>query len=181
MRRDVRAAMRLALSCGLLFVAGAASAHDGPPYPIVSNQVAGAYRISIWTDPDTTDDGTAGGQFWVMIDPVAGGSVSAQVSFRVTIRPLDRSGFPHTATALPVNGGRLSESLAPSNGESIDTTGGPVMISVCPSLSPSLNASSPCRATTVYVPASVTPTLPSASENTSGSFTITLSAGSIEI
>jgi hypothetical protein len=104
MRRDDRAAVRLVLSCGLLFIAGAASAHDGPPYPIVSNQVLGAYRISVWTDPDTTDDGTAGGQFWVMIDPVsAGDSVLAQVTTRVTIRPLDRAGSPQTATALPVS------------------------------------------------------------------------------
>ena len=60
MRHDDRAVVRLVLSCGLLFIARAASAHDGPPYPIVSNQVLGAYRISVWTDPDTTDDGTAG-------------------------------------------------------------------------------------------------------------------------
>jgi hypothetical protein len=99
------ATVRLVLWCGLLFIAGAASAHDGPPYPIVSNQVLGAYRISLWTDPDTTDDGTAGGQFWVMIDPLAaGGSVSAQVTTRITIRPLDRSGSPQSAAALPVSG-----------------------------------------------------------------------------
>ena len=104
MRRHDRAGVTFVLSCGLLLCASAAAAHDGPPYPIVSNQVLGAYRISVWTDPDTTDDGTAGGQFWVMIDSAAGDSVSAQVTTRITIRPLDRSGSPHTAAALPVGG-----------------------------------------------------------------------------
>jgi hypothetical protein len=105
MRRADRPAVRLVLSCGLLVIAGAAVAHDGPPYPIVSNQLLGAYRISLWTDPDTTDDGTAGGQFWVMIDPVAAGdSVSVQVTTRVTIRPLDRPGSSQTAPAVPVSG-----------------------------------------------------------------------------
>jgi len=32
-------------------------AHSGPPFPIVSSRVAGSYIISIWTDPDATDDG----------------------------------------------------------------------------------------------------------------------------
>jgi len=42
-----------------------AAAHSGPPFPIVADRVAGTYRVSIWTDPDATDDGSAGGQFWV--------------------------------------------------------------------------------------------------------------------
>jgi len=29
----------------------------------------GQYKISIWTDPDATDDGSAAGKFWVMVDP----------------------------------------------------------------------------------------------------------------
>jgi hypothetical protein len=88
-----------------LIIASAASAHDGPPYPIVSNHPLGMYRVSVWTDPDTTDDGTGGGQFWVMIDPArAGGEVSPELRALVTIRPLDRTGPPLTGAALPVNG-----------------------------------------------------------------------------
>ena len=57
--------------CALL--AGSPSgllAHDGPPFPIVSDRVAGSYQVDVWTDPDSTDDGSAGGQFWVMLEPV---------------------------------------------------------------------------------------------------------------
>jgi hypothetical protein len=105
MRRGHRGAVIALLTCRFLFVATVASSHGGPPYPIVSNQVAGAYRISVWTDPDTTDDGSAGGQFWVMIDPAAaGGSVAPQVNALVTIRPLDREGVPVTAPTLPMSG-----------------------------------------------------------------------------
>jgi hypothetical protein len=42
-------------------------AHSGPPFPIVTDAVRGPYTISIWTDPDATDDGSAGGQFWVVL------------------------------------------------------------------------------------------------------------------
>jgi hypothetical protein len=42
-------------------------AHSGPPFPIVTDAMRGPYMISIWTDPDATDDGSAGGQFWVVL------------------------------------------------------------------------------------------------------------------
>ena len=91
-------------ACGLL-VSRTACAHDGPPYPIVSNQVLGAFRVSVWTDPDTTDDDTAGGQFWVMIDPArTGDRLSSDVHADVTIRALDRPGPSLTARAAPVSG-----------------------------------------------------------------------------
>jgi hypothetical protein len=104
MTRSARSLVLFTLTCGLLLVAGVASAHDGPPYPIVSNQLLGRYRVSVWTDPDTTDNGSAGGQFWVMIDPArAGDVVPPDVQAVVTIRPLDRSGAPLTARAAFVN------------------------------------------------------------------------------
>jgi hypothetical protein len=104
MRRDGRTIVLVSLICNVLVAASAASAHDGPPYPIVSNQLLGRYRISVWTDPDTTDDNTAGGQFWVMIDPAhAGDSVPPEVQALVTVRPLDRTGAPSTAQATRVN------------------------------------------------------------------------------
>jgi hypothetical protein len=71
-----RSIVLVSLTCGFVLVASVASAHDGPPYPIVSNQLLGRYRISVWTDPDTTDDESAGGQFWVMIDPVRVGDAT---------------------------------------------------------------------------------------------------------
>ncbi len=78
-------------------------AHDGPPFPIVSDAVAGPYRISIWTDPDTTDDGTAGGPFWVVIEPVDGTvSLPAETRASVSIAPLDRPGPTRTGPTAPV-------------------------------------------------------------------------------
>jgi hypothetical protein len=82
------------------------AAHEGPPYPIVSDQISGAYSISVWTDPDTTDDGTARGQFWVTIAPAAGkAAIPAGTVAVVSIRPLDRDGPSREGRAAPVGGG----------------------------------------------------------------------------
>ena len=62
--------MRLALALVVVLALTARlGAHSGPPFPIVSSQIAGAYDIAIWTDPDATDDAVAGGQFWVVLKP----------------------------------------------------------------------------------------------------------------
>jgi hypothetical protein len=79
-----------------------AGAHDGPPFPIVSDAAAGRYLVSVWTDPDATDDESAGGQFWVRIAERQRGRVPAATRARVTIRPLDRSGPERAAAAMPV-------------------------------------------------------------------------------
>jgi hypothetical protein len=80
-------------------------AHDGPPFPIVSDREAGAYLVSIWTDPDTTDDGSAGGQFWVMMmERGSSASVPAGARVAVTATPHQRPGPVHTADAAPVGG-----------------------------------------------------------------------------
>jgi hypothetical protein len=102
----------LALGLGAamaLAVARPAAAHSGPPYPVVSNQTRGAYRISVWTDPDTTDDRTPGGQFWITIEPARpGAALPPGTRARVTIRPLDRAASPEAppedAEAMPVDG-----------------------------------------------------------------------------
>lgn len=80
-------------------------AHDGPPFPIVSNQTTGPYVISVWTDPDTTDDGTAEGKFWVMAKAAASEeAVPLATRATVTITPLDRQGTATTGTTEPVDG-----------------------------------------------------------------------------
>ena len=80
-------------------------AHDGPPFPIVSNQSAGPYSISVWTDPDTTDDGTAGGQFWVTLEAAGTAkTVPAGTIATVSIRPLDRAGPPREGRTSPLAG-----------------------------------------------------------------------------
>lgn len=80
-------------------------AHDGPPFPIVSDQLAGAYLVSVWTDPDATDDGTAGGQFWVQLRMAAAATVlppSTRAS--VGVGPVIRTAPMRTATTAPFEG-----------------------------------------------------------------------------
>jgi hypothetical protein len=77
-----------------------AQAHSGPPFPIVSDAVAGPYRVSIWTDPDTTDDGTPGGQFWVVIDPLDPAvRLPPDTRVRIAITPVGQSGPARTGRA----------------------------------------------------------------------------------
>ena len=91
---------------GVMAVAApAACAHDGPPYPIVSDRQVGPYLVSIWTDPDTTDDGSPGGQFWVQVDPLdQSRALPDGTQARVAIQPRDRNGPELQATAAPVRG-----------------------------------------------------------------------------
>jgi hypothetical protein len=93
----------LALAVSLTLPASAA-AHNGPPYPVVTQQAAGAYRLSLWTDPDATDDRSPGGQFWVVIEPGRDGAVPADTRARVAVRPLDRDAPFTEAAAMPVDG-----------------------------------------------------------------------------
>jgi hypothetical protein len=98
----------------LILVGGTlARAHSGPPFPIASDRVAGPYRISIWTDPDTTDDGRAAGQFWVELAAADGKTtVPAGTQATVSIRPLDREGASHEGGAEPVNGAVTRQFIA---------------------------------------------------------------------
>lgn len=80
-------------------------AHAGPPFPIVSNQVAGVYDVSIWTDPDSTGDGVAAGRFWVVIERAGGGGAApAATQVTVSVRPLDRPGPTRRGRAAPADG-----------------------------------------------------------------------------
>ena len=79
------------------------SAHTGPPFPIVSNKTEGAYEISVWTDPDSTDDGTAAGRFWVTVRPAAGTSPLPQATrVNVSLVSVDRPGETRAGAAPPI-------------------------------------------------------------------------------
>lgn len=100
--------MRTCLAAsGLIWVlalgSGDVHAHSGPPFPIVSDKLAGAYKVSVWTDPDATDNGSNGGQFWVMIEMADGSDPPPDTRAEVTIRPLDRSGAALSGRADPVD------------------------------------------------------------------------------
>lgn len=92
----------------VLAIAGSSAileAHSGPPFPIVSDQAVGPYVISIWSDPDTTDDGSAGGQFWVRIHAASKGqALPENTRAMVTITPVNREGPVHSASASPLRG-----------------------------------------------------------------------------
>ena len=96
--------------CGSLFAAAIAlaltatlRAHSGPPFPIVSSQIAGPYDIAIWTDPDATDNAVAAGQFWVVLKPRGAAAIPAGTRVTVAIRALDRQAPELIATAAPVD------------------------------------------------------------------------------
>jgi hypothetical protein len=96
---------RAAIAAATLALAASVHAHSGPPYPVVSNQRAGAYVISLWADPDTTEDGSAAGQFWVMMTRADNGEAPpGGTRVTVTATPLDRRGSAHIAGAAPVRG-----------------------------------------------------------------------------
>jgi hypothetical protein len=107
-RQDGQARPAYPVLVGLVLMIAAcqaiAHAHSGPPYPIVEDQHVGAYQVSLWTDPDATDDQSAAGKFWVTLRPAKGGqSIPADTRVDVSIRPLDRPGGERTARAEPIN------------------------------------------------------------------------------
>jgi hypothetical protein len=81
------------------------SAHSGPPYPIVSSRVVGAYRLSVWSDPDTTDDRSEGGKFWVTLERAdTGDAVPTATRATVTVHARDRQASDERARTAPVRG-----------------------------------------------------------------------------
>jgi len=90
----------LAATAWLALLSPRAQAHSGPPFPLLEHVHSGGYEVSLWTDPDTTDDGTPGGQFWVVLHGSDETKPEATV-VRLTAQPSDRPGQPQTADALP--------------------------------------------------------------------------------
>jgi len=92
---------RILASCAfVLFVPSwflSVSAHSGPPFPIVADQLVNGYKVSVWTDQDVTDNDTRAGRFWVTVSPAAASVV-------VAVKPLDRPGETRAAAAQMVNG-----------------------------------------------------------------------------
>jgi len=97
--------MRRSVVAAVLAMAAAArlAAHDGPPFPILSDHAAGPYTISIWTDPDATSDGSPGGQFWVLLKGRSG-ALPRETRAQVTVTPRTGGGRARTARTEPVRG-----------------------------------------------------------------------------
>lgn len=59
-----------------------ASAHIGPPFPIIENKKVGPVVIALWTHPDI-----GAGTFYVMIDPLPGSTIPNDLKIKVGIQP----------------------------------------------------------------------------------------------
>jgi hypothetical protein len=62
-----------------------AAAHNGPPFPIISDQRVGPCLISLWTHPDI---GT--GTFWVMVDAPPGGTIPKDLKIQIGVQPVSK-------------------------------------------------------------------------------------------
>jgi hypothetical protein len=102
--RQARCVRAFAVAVGLALASTALRAHSGPPFPIVTDAVRGPYTISIWTDPDATDDGSPGGQFWIVLALANEARVPTETRVTVSARPVSApdtngSSAPRAATA----------------------------------------------------------------------------------
>lgn len=80
-RRVERIALVLSLVLGLC--AQPAFAHNGPPFPIISDQTVGPVVLSLWTHPDV---GT--GTFFVLINPQRGKELPRDLKFSIGVTPV---------------------------------------------------------------------------------------------
>jgi hypothetical protein len=92
----------LGLALGASLAAPAGHAHDGPPFAVVEDHIVGGYRLSLWTDPDATDDGSPGGQFWIVVHAADGKPLPGAVTAVLSARP--GRGGPLVAGTAPMPG-----------------------------------------------------------------------------
>jgi hypothetical protein len=83
-KRTVRGAnLWLWLAVLLLVLSAPACAHNGPPFPIITDQRVGPCIISLWTHPDV---GT--GTFFVIVDPLPGGTIPKDLKIQIGVQPV---------------------------------------------------------------------------------------------
>jgi hypothetical protein len=76
---------RLLTAAALVLACSArASAHEGPPYPILVDKSLGPASASVWADPDV---GT--GTFFVILEPPDGGALPEDIKVEIAVRPAD--------------------------------------------------------------------------------------------
>ena len=81
---------RLTLLLGIvLLLATVASAHEGPPFPLVVDQKADRYVLSIWTDPDV---GTA--LFFVILNSEPPADLRVQIGVQPVSGRLPEAFYP---------------------------------------------------------------------------------------
>jgi hypothetical protein len=60
-----------------------ASAHNGPPFPIIENKKVGPCIVALWTHPDV---GT--GAFYVFVEPAPGATVPDDLKIKIGVQPV---------------------------------------------------------------------------------------------
>jgi hypothetical protein len=60
-----------------------ASAHNGPPFPIIENKKVGPCIVALWTHPDV---GT--GAFYVFVEPAPGATVPDDLKIKIGVQPI---------------------------------------------------------------------------------------------
>jgi hypothetical protein len=65
-----------------LMLPAPASAHNGPPFPIIENRKVGPCIVALWTHPDV---GT--GAFYVFVEPAPGGTVPDDLKIKIGVQP----------------------------------------------------------------------------------------------
>ena len=83
----------------LLLASSPLGAHNGPPFPIISDKRVGPVVVSLWTHPDV---GT--GLFYVIVDSPQGGTIPADLKIEIGVRPVT---------------GRLAEVIYPTQLENL--------------------------------------------------------------
>jgi len=59
-----------------------AKAHNGPPFPIITDRQIGSVKIAVWTHPDIGI-----GTFFVLVDPLPGTSIPSDLKIDLGIQP----------------------------------------------------------------------------------------------
>ncbi len=59
------------------------SAHEGPPYPILVDQMIGPCLVSVWADPDVGI-----GSFFIILEPPRGAALPEDVTIEIGAQPI---------------------------------------------------------------------------------------------
>jgi hypothetical protein len=90
-----RAALACCVACLLMtLLSWPVRAHNGPPFPIITDQRVGPCIVSLWIHPDI---GTS--PIFVLVDPTPGGAIPKDLKLEIGIQPVS---------------GRLSEVIYPT-------------------------------------------------------------------
>ncbi|MCB9897323.1 MAG: hypothetical protein H6825_04910 [Planctomycetes bacterium] len=80
----------------VLLLASLASAHEGPPYPVIVDEPHGPWLLTVWADPDV-----GRGTFWVQLEEDGSHRAPADTVVHVSVMPADGRLDPVTVLADP--------------------------------------------------------------------------------